>query len=385
MNSGIVIRPEKSIDVARIDAIVGSYAAIGAADLRRRRLRSWALAACMLTVVGAAILGQPTWLFPFLRTADFETFRTNVEARLDGSLGQLEGGLGRLEGGLGRIENERAALETQREQINTQLAVLSDQLTAFERQSARWEQQRVQLEQQSDALLAAMEVVRQERDSMHEELAVDANPAALDALLEEFSIEELAIDTELETLQEHRRAVELQREQLEREKADLEALLFGDNSNDASARGAPDMRDPAIVAVADMMGAAPTDLENSRAGIRFGDGMSVTLGLTQSASVNGVEQLSNSVDLGNFSTGIDWSTMQIGMGGIVLQNGTANSIAPGALESLSSGFGTYLQNSLDDQLISTETIYDLRIEDVSRAIGGISAGQALEDSLRFQQ
>jgi hypothetical protein len=231
-----------------------------------------------------------------------------------------------------------------------------------------------------------METVRSERNALLSERSAAADQAALDAMLEQFAYEELAIDTELETLRDHRRAVELQREMLEQEKAELEALLFGEGANNVSARGAEETTGvPETSQLADIPGATAADLEDSRAGIRLGDGMNVSLGLTRNASVNGVEQFSDSVDLGRITSGIDWSTLQIGLGGIVLQNGTANTIAAGALDSVSAGFGTLLQNTLDDQFINTETIYDVRIEDVSRAISGISAGQALDDALRFQQ
>ena len=42
-----------------------------------------------------------------------------------------------------------------------------------------------------------------------------------------------------------------------------------------------------------------------------------------------------------------------GIGTNVIQNGSGNYLAPAVLDGLSAGFGTIIQNSLDDQEIRT--------------------------------
>jgi hypothetical protein len=121
-----------------------------------------------------------------------------------------------------------------------------------------------------------------------------------------------------------------------------------------------------------------------RGGVQLPNGMNVAIGLTRSASLNGIEQYSSSLQLDDLSAGIGAQAFE-GLGTTVIQSGSGNLVAPNVLDGLSSGFGTIIQNSLDNQEIRTLTTLDVEISDVSSAIRNIATGQAITDSLTLQQ
>jgi hypothetical protein len=83
------------------------------------------------------------------------------------------------------------------------------------------------------------------------------------------------------------------------------------------------------------------------------------------------------------ATGIGAPALEA-FGTTVIQNGSGNFVAPNVLDGLSSGFGTIIQNSLDNQQIRTLTTYDIEVSDVSNAIRNIAAGRAISDTLTIQ-
>ena len=120
-----------------------------------------------------------------------------------------------------------------------------------------------------------------------------------------------------------------------------------------------------------------------RGGMQLGNGMNIDIGLTRSASINGVEQYSNVLQLDDLA-GMDAAALA-GIGTNVIQNGAGNFLAPTVLDGLSSGFGTIIQNSFDGQEIRTSTTYDVAISDVSSALRDIATSQAISDTLSMQQ
>jgi hypothetical protein len=125
-------------------------------------------------------------------------------------------------------------------------------------------------------------------------------------------------------------------------------------------------------------------LGEMRGGMQLANGMNIAIGLTRSASINGVEQYSSSLRLDDLTAGIGTTALE-GFGTNVIQNGAGNFLAPGVLDGLSSGFGTIIQNSLDNQQIHTVSTYDIAISDVGSAIRDIAAAQAVSDTLNFNQ
>jgi len=117
-----------------------------------------------------------------------------------------------------------------------------------------------------------------------------------------------------------------------------------------------------------------------RGGFSTGEGFDVSFGFAQTGSLNGVDQYTNSFKIDSMASGladVDFSNMN----SVLLQNGSGNFVSSGVLDSLSDSFGTVIQNTLDDQLISTTTVYDIDLHNVSDAIQGIYGEQAIIDSL----
>ena len=123
-------------------------------------------------------------------------------------------------------------------------------------------------------------------------------------------------------------------------------------------------------------------LEEMRGGIRLGDGIDIAVGLTRTGSINGVEQYSNTLQIDDLTSGMDGMDLS-SMQGMVIQNGAGNNVAAGIADSLSGNFSSVIQNSLDNQVIWTMTIYDVSLKNVSSAIGSISAQEAIAESLSF--
>ncbi|MDX1562357.1 MAG: hypothetical protein R3305_05495 [Gammaproteobacteria bacterium] len=405
MGRAMVTSSEFALDAAGIDALVGSYAAIGAASLKRRRRKQLAIVAgCGGLLIALGFWGRADWVMPLpvgLDQSVLAEFQANIEAQIDGELS--------------RLSQERAVLEQQRVAVDEKLAELSAQLVQFERQARNWEQQRASLDAQERALTAAIARLDAEREryaaaadglpSLEAQLnAIGAERAELDRQRREFAAEDAAIDDELDALLQQRQDVEAQREALERQRAELEALLFDEQGGAAAGRGlpsAPALANPALNGASEEVASFYAEgsaqlasliaaeqeaemLDKMRAGFRLGDGIGVSLGLTRTTSVNGVEQLHDSIDLGQISAGLDVSALD-SIGGIVIQNGAGNSIGSHALDAVSSGYGSIIQNTLDGQTIRTETIYDIRVDDISNAINGLAGQQAISESLRFEQ
>ena len=116
----------------------------------------------------------------------------------------------------------------------------------------------------------------------------------------------------------------------------------------------------------------------------LGDGMNVSIGLTRSANVNGVEQVTNTFTFDGLNRSLDALAMQ-NLAPVVIQNGPGNVIDSSFLNGVPGFTGTIVQNTLDDQVIDLNTVFDVSISDVSKAMDGVAAGQALRDSLYFQQ
>ena len=115
----------------------------------------------------------------------------------------------------------------------------------------------------------------------------------------------------------------------------------------------------------------------------LGDGMNVSIGLTRSASINGIEQVTNTLTLDELNRTLGTLGTQ-SLEPVIIQNGPNNVLDTSFLDGVGA-FGTIIQNTLDDQVIGTSTVLDVSITDVSRAMDGVAAGQALRDSLYFQQ
>lgn len=97
------------------------------------------------------------------------------------------------------------------------------------------------------------------------------------------------------------------------------------------------------------------ELEAVRGGFLFSNGVQVDIGIQRAAFVNGVEQFRTQIDV---SEGVQSGILN--EAGSVLQVGTGN-----VLNGLDiSGGSTFIQNTLDNQLLGNFTVVDVRIRNL---------------------
>lgn len=376
-----------------VDTLVATYSALGARQRRRRRLRGW-LGATLVALIGTVTFNAHRlgWSFE------------DVALRLKASSKQALHGL--FEDELAALDEQRVALEAERRRLESRAREFAARLESFESRAAELQSTRDELRASRAALETALERVEAERevfaaveprpDVAEEVAAIRAEREALVERRRTFAAQDAELDRELDSLSQQREDLRRQRESMERQRRELEAVLESAGLGTALV---PPSAVPSAVPDAYDSGEAMAMLEGTslalgddqigegslgdmRAGIRLGDGMNISLGLTRTASINGIEEIQQTFDLGVLGAGMDLSSIE-GLGHLVIQSGSANTIDPGVLDPL--GFGTFIQNDLDGQRIRTETIYDLSIHDVARTIQGLAAGHALSDSLGFQQ
>jgi hypothetical protein len=119
------------------------------------------------------------------------------------------------------------------------------------------------------------------------------------------------------------------------------------------------------------------ELGNMRGGLRV-DGLDISFGLTQSATINGVEQFSNSVYIDSLR---DLASATSINPALLLQQGLGNTIDPAAMGALSGNLGTVIQNTLDNQTITTMTVIDVSLQNAASIVSGIAASDAISQSL----
>jgi predicted nucleic acid-binding Zn-ribbon protein len=366
-----------------VDGIVASYTALGRKqrhDTRLRRSIRLFLALGAIAGVGLAfVLEVPSAIVQWRSPADdgVRQLRALVSSQLQ------------------QLSAARAELDAARERYDTGREALERELSAFAQRHAALEQQQVSLVAQSAELREALAAVDAERDALlasvrepdpaveRELEAITAQRRELEERWEAFATQGRQLSDELAVLEGHRSDLDSERAAMDRQRRELEALIEDASraAETTSSFAAPTLDDGLDPLFANAV-MAP-ELGEMRGGVQLPNGMNIAIGLTRSASLNGVEQYSSSLRLDDLTAGIGVPALQ-GFGTTVLQNGSGNFVAPNVLDGLSSGFGTIIQNSLDNQEIRTLTTYDIDVSDVSNAIRNIAAGRAISDMLTLQ-
>jgi hypothetical protein len=124
-------------------------------------------------------------------------------------------------------------------------------------------------------------------------------------------------------------------------------------------------------------------LDEARGGIDMGEDFSVSIGITRTGSINGIEQYSNAMYLEDL-TRATGSGVPPSFDPVVLQSGPGNLIALDTVNGLSPNVSTIIQNTLDNQVISTQTIMDISLQNVSTVMQGLSGAQVVSESLSLQ-
>jgi hypothetical protein len=376
-------------DPIDVDQIVADYTALGRDQRRKhRRQRLWRVGIAGSAAASAAALwlsGIPTQLAGQLRGVGVGDLRALVKSELD-----------ELAAARAELAAERSRYADQSRRLEAELATFADRHAALEAQQADLTAQSTDLRAalaRVDAERAALVAAQAPNPALERELmAITEERRALEKRWQSFADQGQHLSTELESLERQRSALEAERASMERQRRDLETLL-DEATAGPSAGGAergpvesfapfdPESQqlDPLFASAMDA-----TDLGAMRGGVLLGNGMNVAIGLTRTATINGVEQYASALRIDDLTAGLDPAALDA-MRPLVIQNGSGNTLAPGLLDDWSAGFGTIIQNSRDNQEISTSTIYDVRIQDVTHAIRDLAASQAVSDSLSFHQ
>jgi hypothetical protein len=376
----VKIRTSPDVDV---DGIVAAYTALGKNERRVARRRGWARAGVVLGMAAAGALlwwsGVPSALLVRGAPAD-----DGLRALRDLVSSEIE-----------RLGTARAELAAERDRYSASSAALELELATFGERHAELERQQAALTEQSAELRSALAAVEAERVAIlanartidpaveRELAAIAAQRRELEEQWSSFSTQGRQLSDELATLEQRRDDLESERAAMDQQRRQLEALIESTmRAAGTTSRIADPRFDPTLPLLAnEVEGSA---LDEMRGGVQLANGMNIAIGLTRSASINGIEQYSSSLQLDDFRAGMGAATLD-GIGLNVVQNGTGNFVAPGVLDGLSAGFGTIIQNSLDNQEISTLSTFDIAISDVGSAIRDIAASQALSDSLLLNQ
>ncbi len=290
---------------------------------------------------------------------------TGIRAPLSQEVGAAE--REDLEAKLAMLEQQVAALHRQRDDIAGQQAMLVERAADLDRQ-----------QQQGSLLEREIEAISAQRKALEQRWA-------------QFEAQGELLVTEIMAVNAQRKELDAQRRQLDRHREELAEMLDQASRlprQDASIERAPPPEVvPATTERGDDFGITyesllvdNTLLEELRGGFSIGEGLDVSFGFTQTGYLNGVEQYRNNFTINNMASGLGDVDMS-GMGATLVQSGTGNFVSANVLDSMSDRFANIVQNSLDDQVISTTTVFDISLNNVPGALQGMAGEQALLDTL----
>jgi hypothetical protein len=392
-----------------VDSLVAIYATIGREQRLSRGKKLARVAMAVALVMGA---GVTLW------QSDFDLTLEGFGAQDANALQALTA---RVETELGALTAARADLLAERDRFAARIDDLEATIVSFDTRYASLEARQATLAAQSAELEYALDAVDRERSELlaARERGGAARDEALAAIGEErpslesrrvdFAGQSAQLSLELDERERRRRALETERANAEKERAQLEAMLesagrgvprdvpAAPDSLPVPAPSAPELNaDADADAVAPHAEAhaepeslvaslvSPSALADLRAGFVTDGGVNIAIGLTRTASINGEEIVSNSLNFASLGAALRPSALE-GMSQLVVQNGSGNWLSPNLDGVPNSFFGTIVQNTRDNQHISTSTVYDVSIQDVGSAVRGFSAMQALGDSLMMQR
>ena len=366
-----------------MDRLVATYAQLGAEQKRQHKKktalkisRNAAIASVglFLSISGVALLQN----FDSLSTPTSATTSQNAADQLVQDRAEFTAKIAELEQQIAGIQAQKKALEVQQAEFVEQSSLLA------------------RLVEEAGAKQTDLEVQQQQGSQLDQEIsAISAQRKALEKRWEQFEAQGELLAMEIIAVNAQRKELESQRLQIDRQRQELAEMLemaeglYRSNSSNASAPGVEETLDSTAAVPGenifntytnDSLLVDTAELDSMRGGFSVGDGLDVSFGFTQTGSVNGVEQFRNSFKIDSVGSGLGNVDMS-NMNSVLLQNGSGNIVSSGVLDSLSDTFGNVIQNSLDDHVISTTTIFDISLQNVSGTLQGLHGEQALTDSL----
>ena len=352
-----------------IDRMVAVYAQNGRQRrLIRRRRRAAALMGASALLAIAAYIHQmePSLVSQLLSWVGADRGVVAVARVDDQRVGRLAAELRALEGKIIEAERYASSLDEERAALRRERAELAAAMASLDGAGAQPEAAGARLDRELEALAA-------QRRSLEERWA------QFDAQGELLALEIVAVNAQ-------RKELEHQRQQINRQQRELAKLieqagkLYERNQDSVSAAIETPPAPQSFVSTPNSLSIDPAELDEMRGGFSVGNGLDVSFGITQVGSVNGVEQYRNQMSIDSLA-GAQGGMDTAGLGTMVLQNGGGNVVSPGVLDAMSNSFGQIIQNTLDDQTISTTTIYDISLQNIPGAIQGSFGEQALDQSL----
>lgn len=368
-----------SLGATELDRLVATYAPIGVSQRRKRKIRRGLMAAGCVIVIGAGALLSYSDISLLKGIGGLSPTASATISRSD----------------LDRLNQERAEFTAKIAQLEQQIASVRTQKEDLEAQQAEFAKQSAMLARLLDEAgteQTSLEMRQQQGSQLDREIAaIAAQRKALEERWAQFEAQGELLAMEIIAVNAQRKELESQRQQIDRQQIELaEMLERADGLNRRNTKSdSTETKEETTTAAADEESYTYTnnslvvnnnELDGMRGGFSIGEGLDVSFGFEQTGSIDGVEQFRNSFTIDSVASGFDNVDMS-NMNSVLLQNGTGNFVSTSVLDSLSDSFGNIIQNTLDDQVISNTTIFDITLHNVPGTLQGLSAEQALMDSL----
>jgi hypothetical protein len=403
-----------------LDALVARYAPVGR-RVRRERLVRRSAVAMALPIVAA--LGFQAWQWGSgLRLAMPSTdtgansMANDAATRVESALAEFRELKAQVSAETGALSAQRQELDQQRRNFEQRSASLMQQLTALNSQGASLASQLRQFEEQRSRLEATLARVDAERRELEtrQARAGQATGPGLEQQLADIGRQRRDLEkqqaqarkqgqllaTEIERINSQRLELEKQREAIEQQRAEVQGLLNQirevglnrlrekkrsiDEANAAAeAVARAEKEQQAASPLAKMAAVNDDKLGEMRGGIDMGGDFTVSIGVTRTGSVNGIEQFASALYVDDLTKVNAGSLVQLDS--VLIQNGTGNLVTPDTMNNLSQNVATIIQNTLDNQALSAQTIVDVSLQNVGQITQGIAASQAVSDSLSLQR
>jgi hypothetical protein len=413
-----------------IEMLVASYASVGR---RHRRQRFYAVIAAAVALPLLAFIGYQTWNYSGNRiTVDQNGWIDKQAQEIQEIQESLENEIQAINVQRLDFERSRSLLTEQSELLKREITEASEQRRVLEAKNDEFAGQQDRISDEIAAIEDRRRAIQQQKAEIEREdpllererLAMKEERRKLEQQRKRFALEGSLLEKEIQAINEQRTELAVQRMAVEERRKELQSLLektkgIGNKTNDTgttttkvrpdndlkeqdvshsdkSGKGAESVQgeaNPEIIAHAEpsrnasVLGLPYVEeyrLEQMRGGFSIGDHVEITIGLTRSASINGVEQFSSTISIANALEGISPAEME-NVNATLIQNGPGNYVSPDVLEAMSGNFSTLVQNSLDDQEISTQNVYDVSIDNISDVIGDIAASRAIDDTIALIQ
>ncbi|MCK6372160.1 MAG: hypothetical protein L6Q83_12720 [Gammaproteobacteria bacterium] len=396
-----------------LDSLVAKYAPVGRRVRRERLVRRSVVALALPVVAGLAAV---TWQWGASLTARPQAqvaIESDTAARVESALAEFRELKAQVSAESGALSAQREELARQRQAfeqrstsllaqldtVNTQGAALADQLRRFEEQRLGLEQTLARVEAQRRELDSRQASAARTDPAVERQLAdMDRQRRTLEEQQQEVRKQGQLLAQEIERINTQRLELERQRETIEQQRAEVQALLneireVGLNRLREKQRPRPDGDEPQeAVAQTDEPPAALASLAavddgalgEMRGGLDVGGDLAVSIGVTRTGSINGIEQFSSALYVDDLMK-ISGSGGLAQLDAITIQNGTGNFVSTDSLGNLAPAVANIIQNTLDNQALSTQTVIDVSVQNVSQITEAISASRAVDQSLLMQR